>query len=226
MIVHDWDDARSIAILKNVCKANPGRPRFSHGGGDRSDQRRRRTWQAPRHQHARRVSHPAGRKAMFLGDLVDRGPKTPDVLRLVMGMVADGAAYCVPGNHDMKLMRKLRGRDVRIEIGASVRFRGPARSRRLARPRVRPVELVDLEPDRMIAICSSDSGVRIRILNVPRQTFEPTSQLNSQTPDDSTSRRRPTPLEPPIGAGIRACSSVANGCPCSRPRRDELGEAR
>ena len=32
------------------------------------------------------VTPPDGRKAIFLGDLVDRGPKSPDVLRLVMGM--------------------------------------------------------------------------------------------------------------------------------------------
>jgi protein phosphatase len=64
-----------------------------------------------------RVSHPEGRKAVFLGDLVDRGPKVPEVLRLVMGMTAGGAALCVPGNHDIKLMRKLQGRDVRITHG-------------------------------------------------------------------------------------------------------------
>lgn len=64
-----------------------------------------------------RVRHPEGRKAVFLGDLVDRGPKTPEVLRLVMGMTAGGAALCVPGNHDIKLMRKLQGRDVRITHG-------------------------------------------------------------------------------------------------------------
>jgi protein phosphatase len=58
-----------------------------------------------------------GRKLLFLGDLVDRGPKTPDVLRLVMNAVASGTALCVPGNHDVKLMRKLRGRDVRITHG-------------------------------------------------------------------------------------------------------------
>ena len=63
------------------------------------------------------VRPPEGRKAVFLGDLVDRGPKSPDVLRLVMGMVADGTALCVPGNHDMKLLRKLRGRDVQITHG-------------------------------------------------------------------------------------------------------------
>ncbi len=61
--------------------------------------------------------HGAGRKALFLGDLVDRGPSSPAVLRLVMSMVREGAALCVPGNHDLKLMRKLQGRDVRITHG-------------------------------------------------------------------------------------------------------------
>jgi len=61
--------------------------------------------------------HPEGRRAVFVGDLVDRGPRIPDVLRIVMGMVAGESAYCVPGNHDMKLMRKLRGRDVQLTHG-------------------------------------------------------------------------------------------------------------
>lgn len=52
-----------------------------------------------------------GRKVVFVGDLVDRGPKIPQVLKLVMNAVASGAALCVPGNHDVKLMRKLRGRE-------------------------------------------------------------------------------------------------------------------
>jgi len=63
------------------------------------------------------VKPPDGRKAIFLGDLVDRGPKISDVLRLVMGMVEAGTALCVPGNHDVKLMRKLRGKDVQITHG-------------------------------------------------------------------------------------------------------------
>ena len=58
-----------------------------------------------------------GRKLIFLGDLVDRGPKIPQVLKLVINAVASGAALCVPGNHDVKLMRKLRGRDVQITHG-------------------------------------------------------------------------------------------------------------
>ena len=63
------------------------------------------------------VTPPAGRKAVFLGDLVDRGPKIPEVLRLVMAMVESGTALCVPGNHDIKLVRKLKGRDVQITHG-------------------------------------------------------------------------------------------------------------
>jgi 3' terminal RNA ribose 2'-O-methyltransferase Hen1 len=60
---------------------------------------------------------PAGRKAIFVGDLVDRGPRISAVLRLAMSMVESGHALCVPGNHDMKLLRKLRGRDVQITHG-------------------------------------------------------------------------------------------------------------
>jgi protein phosphatase len=63
------------------------------------------------------VKHPEGRKVVFLGDLVDRGPKIPEVLRLVMSMVQTGTALCVPGNHDIKLMRKLGGKDVQITHG-------------------------------------------------------------------------------------------------------------
>jgi len=63
------------------------------------------------------LAHPDGRKAIFLGDLVDRGPDTPGVLRLVMSMVAAGSALCLPGNHDTRLVRKLRGRDVQLTHG-------------------------------------------------------------------------------------------------------------
>lgn len=61
--------------------------------------------------------HPEGRKAVFAGDLVDRGPKTPEVLKLVMSMTAAGNAYCVPGNHDIKLMRWLSGKNVQAKHG-------------------------------------------------------------------------------------------------------------
>ena len=58
------------------------------------------------------VEPPQGRKAIFVGDFVDRGPKVPEVLRLVMEMQKTNTALCVPGNHDVKLIRALRGRNV------------------------------------------------------------------------------------------------------------------
>jgi polynucleotide kinase-phosphatase len=61
--------------------------------------------------------HPAGRKAVFVGDLVDRGPRVLDAVRIARNMVAAGSALCVPGNHDMKLLKKLNGRDVQVTHG-------------------------------------------------------------------------------------------------------------
>ena len=63
------------------------------------------------------AKHPLGRKAVFLGDLCDRGPKNIEVLRLVMSMVQAGDAFCVAGNHDVKLLRKLKGADVQLTHG-------------------------------------------------------------------------------------------------------------
>jgi protein phosphatase len=63
------------------------------------------------------VDPPDGRRAVFVGDYVDRGPDSPGVLKLVMGMVERGTALCLPGNHDAKLVRKLNGRDVQITHG-------------------------------------------------------------------------------------------------------------
>ncbi|MEG4035694.1 AAA family ATPase [Microcoleus sp. S36b_A4] len=62
-------------------------------------------------------AHPEGRKAVFLGDLVDRGPRILDTLKLVRNMVLAETALCVPGNHDIKLLRKLNGKNVKINHG-------------------------------------------------------------------------------------------------------------
>lgn len=66
---------------------------------------------------------PDGRKLISLGDLTDRGPKSPEVLRLIMNMVDAGTAFCVPGNHDDKLMRYLNGRNVRMAHGLELTAR-------------------------------------------------------------------------------------------------------
>ncbi|MEU6350378.1 polynucleotide kinase-phosphatase [Streptomyces sp. NPDC047072] len=61
--------------------------------------------------------HPEGRTAVFVGDLVDRGPDSPGVLRRVMAMVKSGNALCVPGNHENKYGRYLKGRKVQHTHG-------------------------------------------------------------------------------------------------------------
>jgi protein phosphatase len=62
-------------------------------------------------------NHSEGRRAIFVGDLVDRGPRIAETLKTVMAMSQAGSALCVPGNHDIKLKRKLEGRDVTISHG-------------------------------------------------------------------------------------------------------------
>ena len=66
------------------------------------------------------VIAPENRKAIFVGDLVDRGPDSPSVLRLVMSMINSGVAYCVPGNHDLKLQKYLNGKQVQLKHGLEV----------------------------------------------------------------------------------------------------------
>ncbi|MBI4491083.1 MAG: polynucleotide kinase-phosphatase [Deltaproteobacteria bacterium] len=62
-------------------------------------------------------AHPQGRKAIFLGDLVDRGPKVIGVVNLVKAMTEAGTAFCVPGNHEKKLVGYLSGRKVEMTHG-------------------------------------------------------------------------------------------------------------
>ena len=83
------------------------------------------------------ATHPEGRKAGFVGDLVDRGPGVAKVLKLVMTMASDGVALCVAGNHESKLVRKLRGRNVQVSHGlaeslAQLELESPAFRQRVA----------------------------------------------------------------------------------------------
>jgi protein phosphatase len=62
-------------------------------------------------------SHPEGRKAVFLGDLIDRGDRILDSLRLVYNMLAANSALCICGNHENKLLKKLNGKNVKLNHG-------------------------------------------------------------------------------------------------------------
>ncbi len=68
-------------------------------------------------QFDRLYRHPEGRRALFVGDLVDRGPRSLDTLDLVRSMVAAGTGICVPGNHDVRLGRYLQGKSVKVQHG-------------------------------------------------------------------------------------------------------------
>lgn len=71
----------------------------------------------PRGAGRSHVAAPSGRRLVFVGDLVDRGPSSPDVLRTVMALVGAGRALAVPGNHDAKFLRWLDGRQVKLSHG-------------------------------------------------------------------------------------------------------------
>ena len=74
-------------------------------------------WSEHDGERTAQVTPPQGRKALFLGDLVDRGPNSPDVLRIVMSMVDAGTGLCVQGNHENKFSRWLSGRNVKVAHG-------------------------------------------------------------------------------------------------------------
>lgn len=48
-------------------------------------------------------THP-DRKVIFLGDYIDKGPKIPEVLRIVRGMVESGNAIALMGNHEFNAL--------------------------------------------------------------------------------------------------------------------------
>jgi hypothetical protein len=50
--------------------------------------------------HGSTFSHPSGRKVIFLGDYIDRGPAVRQTLHTVRGMVDAGDAHAIMGNHE------------------------------------------------------------------------------------------------------------------------------
>ncbi|MCE1246859.1 MAG: polynucleotide kinase-phosphatase [Firmicutes bacterium] len=68
-------------------------------------------------ENGRTIYHPDNRKPVFLGDYCDRGPKIAETLRLIMEISKGGNVFCVPGNHDKKLIKALSGRNVTLNHG-------------------------------------------------------------------------------------------------------------
>jgi hypothetical protein len=72
---------------------------------------------------------PSGRKLVFVGDLVNNGPKSVSVLKLVMELVENDLALMVLGNHDWELKRILQGKQ-----SCSAKYRRVVRQIRLVSP--------------------------------------------------------------------------------------------
>ncbi len=68
-------------------------------------------------QYRKLWHHPDGRRAIFVGDLVDRGPRVLDSLDLARNMVEHGNALMVPGNHENKLLRYFKKGRTKIKYG-------------------------------------------------------------------------------------------------------------
>ena len=49
--------------------------------------------------------HPDGRRLVFVGDLADRGPDSPGVVRLVRRLIDNGRAQAVMGNHEFNAIK-------------------------------------------------------------------------------------------------------------------------
>ncbi len=78
----------------------------------------RLTWHHDREgERTVEVVAPKGRRLVFVGDLVDRGPRSPDALRIAMAATEAGIGFAIPGNHDDKFRRWLAGNKVTISHG-------------------------------------------------------------------------------------------------------------
>lgn len=55
--------------------------------------------------YSRHGEHPQGRRLVFLGDLCDRGPDSPAVIRFVRRLTEHDLAQCLLGNHEINLLR-------------------------------------------------------------------------------------------------------------------------
>ena len=75
---------------------------------------------------ARAFRHAAAtdRFVIQLGDLVDRGPDSAGALRIICDLMDAGDGAFVLGNHDFKLLRVLRGDDVRTDPHLAETVRG------------------------------------------------------------------------------------------------------
>lgn len=65
-----------------------------------------------------KINHSENRKIIFVGDLVNKGPDSLKVFKLVMSMINQKIAWSVKGNHEVKVENMLKGE--KVKPGSSV----------------------------------------------------------------------------------------------------------
>ena len=75
------------------------------------------TWSQEQDERTVKIVPPHGRKLVLLGDLVDRGPKSADTLRLAIAVIDQNCGYVIMGNHDIYLAQWMRGANLPINPG-------------------------------------------------------------------------------------------------------------
>jgi len=117
--------------------------------------------------------HPC-RKAIFVGDFIDRGPAIPETLAIVHGMVSEGSAFAVMGNHELDALRfdlmPTRYSHLKGQLGAThTQFRGRETEWQsyLAWFRTLPLAL-DFGVLRVVHACWNDDAVNtLEALSLP-----------------------------------------------------------
>lgn len=142
--------------------------------------------------------HPQGRTLVFVGDLINRGPDSAGVLRLVSRLARDGRARTALGNHDDTLLRCLRGAAMdpsRRGLDDTLAQMSAAPDRRTLRAESRALlesarVCLPLDGGRLIVVHAGIEEAMIgRPITAPMRRFMLHGDAAGQSPEGKTLRR-------------------------------------
>lgn len=141
--------------------------------------------------------HPSGRRLLFVGDLVDRGPASFEVAELVRSLCEGGEHLCLLGNHELNLVDWRRGRT------------GPKHSNR------KTIAAIEADAERGAGRRSSTSSRRSRSRSSCRTCASPT-QCGTRAASTSSSPRC-------SGPWLATCGRASGGTRSVSTRRSRGG---